>query len=175
MTEQINKNEIEPISKTHKKKEMKALQEMGKRLVRLSERQLKDLKLPSRLFDAVLDAKAIKSHGAKHRQMKFIGAVIRDIDPEPIRTGLARIDQKLAIKDSAFHKLERLRDRLMSGDSNVFGEIHAEYPFTDRQRLKQLVRNAINEKKTEKGVKHHRVLFRYLKALSETGGDGAPL
>ncbi len=172
MNEQIPENEIQPISKTRKKQEMKALQKMGERLVGLSEGQLKDLKLPSRLFDAVLDAKGMRSHGARRRQMKFIGAIIREIDPEPITTGLALIDRGLALNNAAFHQLERLRNRLISGDSDSLSEILEKYPHTDRQRLKQLVRNAIKEKQAEKGIKHYRALFKYLKELSVPHHNG---
>ena len=170
MNEQIDENGAEPISRTRKKKELKALQRTGERLVDLSEGQIKNLNLPARLFDAVLDAKGMISHGARRRQMKFIGAIIRDIDPEPIRTGLDLIDRDLAVKNAAFHYMERLRDRLISGDKDVFREIHAEYPHTDLQRLRQLVRNAVKEKMAEEGgIKHYRALFKYLKELYMSG------
>ncbi len=166
MTEQINDNGIEHVSKTRKKQEMKVLQKIGERLVGLSDKQLKGLRLPPRLLDAVNDAKGMRSHGARRRQIKYIGAVIRDIDPEPIKSALAQIDRNKMEMDATFHHLENLRDGLISGDSHKFAEIVSQYPHTDRQRLRQLVRNAIKEKDTEKGTKHYRALFKYLKELS---------
>lgn len=166
MTEQINDNGKEPVSKTRKKQEMKVLQKIGERLVGLSDKQLKSLRLPSRLFDAVNDAKGMRSHGARRRQIKYIGAIIRDIDPEPIKSALAKIDRKKTEMDAAFHHLENLRDGLIGGDSRKFAEMVSQYPHTDRQRLRQLVRNAVKEKDSEKGTKHYRALFKYLKELS---------
>ncbi len=166
MTEQIDGNGKEPVSKTRKKQEMKILQKMGERLVGLSDKQLKGLLLPPRLFDAVQDAKDMRSHGARRRQIKYIGAIIRDIDPEPIKAALAQQDRKKTEMDAAFHRLENLRDGLMGGDSRKFTEIVNQYPHTDRQRLRQLVRNAIKEKDAEKGTKHYRALFKYLKELA---------
>ncbi len=169
MHEQINENEVEPISKTRKKKEMKALRKMGEQLVGLSERRLKELDLPLRLFDAVLAAKGIHAHGARLRQIKYIGSIIREIDFEPIKEGLSLMDRNLTKKNAEFHRLEQYRDGFISGDATLFTEIFNEYPNTDRQRLKQLARNAIKEKKAEKGVKHSRTLFKYLREISETG------
>jgi len=169
MNDSTNEKETAPISKTRMKKEMKALQIMGAQLVDLSEKQLKTLKLPPGLLKAVLDAKGMRSHGARRRQIKFIGAFIRDIDPEPIKTGLAFIDRDITEKNRAFHHLERLRDRLVGGDSASFSEILDHCPHTDRQRLRLLVRNAVKEKTSEKGVKHYRALFKYLKELYESG------
>ncbi len=169
MNDSTNENRTAPISRTRMKKEIKALQIMGEQLVGLPEKQLKVLKLPPGLLQAVLDAKGMRSHGAHRRQIKFIGALIRDIDPEPIKTGLAFIDRDITEKNRAFHHLERLRDRLVgAGDSAPFSEILDQCPHTDRQRLRLLVRNAIKEKASEKGVKHYRALFIYLKELYET-------
>ncbi len=165
MTGQINDNGAEPVSKTRKKQEMKDLQKIGDRLVGLSDKQLKGLRLPSRLLDAVHAAKGMHSHGARHRQIKYIGAVIREIDPEPIKSALAQMDQNKTEMDAEFHHLENVRDGLISGDNHKFTEIVNQYPHTDRQRLRQLVRNAIKEKDAVKGKKHYRALFKYLKEL----------
>ena len=166
MTEQINDNGVESVSKTRKKQEMKVLQKIGERLVGFSDKQLKGLRLPSRLLDAVHDAKGMRSHGARRRQIKYIGSVIRDVDPEPIKSALAQIDRNKTEMDAAFHYLENLRNALMGGDSRKFTEIVNQYPHTDRQQLRQIVRNAIKEKDAGKGTKHYRALFKYLKELS---------
>jgi ribosome-associated protein len=165
VTENLTKNDPASLSKTRRKKEMKALQVMGERLVGLSQKQLKTLKLPPGLFNAVIDAKAMHSHGARRRQIKYIGSLIRDMDPGPIKTDLAFIDQDNADKNRVFHHLEGLRDRLMEGNSASFIETLDECPHADRQRLRQLVRKAIKEKTSEKGRAHYRALFQYLKEL----------
>jgi ribosome-associated protein len=57
----------------------------------------------------------------------------------------------------------------MAGDSASFSEVVAECPHTDRQRLRMLVRNAMKEKASAKGLKHYRALFKYLKEIYESG------
>lgn len=45
------------------------------------------------LLAAVLDAKKIKSHGALRRQKQYIGKLMGQVDPEPIRAAIARLCQ----------------------------------------------------------------------------------
>jgi len=78
-------------SRTRKKKEDRALQRLGKQLVALRFGQLQAMDLPDELLSAVEFAQKIKSHGARRRQIQYIGALIRHIDPQPIETALERI------------------------------------------------------------------------------------
>ena len=47
-------------SKTQKKKEALSLQELGERLVKLSNELINDIELPSEIYDAVRFAKTLK-------------------------------------------------------------------------------------------------------------------
>src|SRR2546421_611141 len=78
-----------PLSKTRRKKEMHALQDMGERLVQFDLKQLQELDLPETLTDAVLEARRIRAHGARRRQMQLIGKLMREIDASPIQEKLA--------------------------------------------------------------------------------------
>ncbi len=84
---------MEPISKTQKKKEALSLQALGERLVTLSVEQLKNIELPSDLFNAVILAKKLKKHGARLRQMQYIGTLMRKYDPQPVQEALLRMEQ----------------------------------------------------------------------------------
>jgi ribosome-associated protein len=77
-------------SKSQKKREMHALQALGARLVDLSPATLARMDLPEALAEAVLACKTLKSHGAKRRQLQYIGALMRDVDPAPILAFLER-------------------------------------------------------------------------------------
>lgn len=81
-------------SKSQRKREMHALQEIGKILVELPSPQLAKIPMPEELAEAVKTARAIKSHEAKRRQLQYIGKLMREIDPEPIQKALARIQIK---------------------------------------------------------------------------------
>lgn len=84
---------MELTSKTHKKKEALTLQALGEQLVKLSPEQLAGIGLPPDLLDAVLLAKKIKKHGARLRQMQYIGALMRKCDPKPMQEALDRLKQ----------------------------------------------------------------------------------
>jgi len=78
-------------SRTQKKNEDRALQRLGEQLVALSFAHLETMELPEELLTAIEFARKIKSHGARRRQIQYIGALMRHIDPQPIKTALERI------------------------------------------------------------------------------------
>jgi ribosome-associated protein len=78
-------------SRTQKKNEDRALQRLGEQLVALPFGQLETLELPDELLTAIELARKIKSRGARRRQIQYIGALMRHIDPQPIQTALERI------------------------------------------------------------------------------------
>ncbi|MBS1171219.1 MAG: hypothetical protein H6R12_49 [Proteobacteria bacterium] len=87
---------LEP-SKSQRKREMHALQDMGEQLVELSAERLAQMALPDELRDAVREAQRITKHGGRRRQMQFIGRLMRSIDVEPIREALAAIEGRSAV------------------------------------------------------------------------------
>jgi len=80
--------ETEYKSRTQKKKEDQALQRLGEQLVSLRPGRLEAMGLPEELVDAIEFARSIKSHGARRRQVKHIGALLRRCDPKFIETVL---------------------------------------------------------------------------------------
>ena len=153
---------MEYISKSQKKREAEALQDLGEKLVKLSFDQIDDIDMPEDLFKAVKEAKSIKSHIARRRQMQFIGTVMRKIDSETIQEAIDDIEQGSYKKEMEFKQTEKWRDKLIAGNKELMEEILTKYPLADRQKLSQLVRNAIKEKTANKPPKAFRILFRYL-------------
>jgi ribosome-associated protein len=153
-------------SRTQKKIEARALQELGEQLVALPSEQLAGIDIDDDLREAVMAASKIKSHGARRRQLQYIGTLMRDIDPEPIQEALENIRFGDHQKLLAFKKAEKWRDELKQGNSTLIEEILSTCPDAERQRLTQLARNARNEFKAQKGVKSSRLLFRYLKQVA---------
>jgi ribosome-associated protein len=79
-------------SKTQRKREAHALQTLGIQLVALSIVQLARLELPEALHEAVVAAQRMRAHGARTRQMQYIGKLMRQLDPgvlSRIRAALA--------------------------------------------------------------------------------------
>jgi ribosome-associated protein len=68
-------------SKSRRKRDAHALQALGVQLVALSAAQLARLDLPEALHEAVVAAQRMRAHGARTRQMQYIGKVMRQLEP----------------------------------------------------------------------------------------------
>jgi len=73
-------------SKSQRKRDAHALQALGAQLVALSPGHLAHLHLPDALHEAVIAAQGMRSHGARTRQMQYIGKLMRQLDADALRT-----------------------------------------------------------------------------------------
>jgi ribosome-associated protein len=153
-------------SRTQKKKADRALKKLGESLVALPALQLERLELDDELRQAIDLAKRSTRHGAKRRQMQYVGGLMREIDPAPIEQFLADIKRGHDQAVSAFKQIERWRDELVDGNDSLIEEILNRFSAADRQRLTQLVRSARKQTQTGSGQKPSRKLFGYLKEIS---------
>ena len=151
-------------SKSQRKREMTALQDLGGELVALSKERLAKIDMPERLRDALLEAQRITSHEARRRQMQYIGKIMRDVDAAPLRAAMDEINGISKAATIRQHQLERLRARLME-DEAVFSEVARDYPGADMQHLRQLRRNALKEALQNKPPRAYRELFRELREI----------
>ena len=143
---------------------MHELQALGVALAELSESQLKEMRLGEDLLEALLEAKRIRSHEAKRRQMQYIGRLMREVDPAPIRSRLAELEGSSAQATARHRRLETWRERLL-GDDEALTAFAAEHPGADLQALRTLIRNAKKEQKEGKPPRAYRELFRVLKEI----------
>ena len=159
------------ISKTQRKAEADALQEIGKRVIELPIDKIKKLNLPESLHDAVLESKRLTSYGAIRRQLQYIGRLMRDFDAEPIIEQLSRWDGKHQEENTRFHALERWRDRLINksgaSETTALQEFVTQYPNAEIQRLRHLSRNAQKEQASNKPLKSSRELFKLLREITD--------
>ena len=144
---------------------MHELQALGAALVELPDSQLKKMRLGERLLQAILEAKAIKSHEAKRRQMQYIGRLMREVDAAPIRAQLAEVEGHSAQANARHRRLETWRERLM-GDDDALTAFAAEHPGAQLQLLRTLIRNARKESAEGKPPRAYRELFRVLKEIA---------
>jgi ribosome-associated protein len=156
----------EPPSKTQRKKEMTALQDLGEELTRLNDAQLAEVPLPETLREAIVEARRITKHEGKRRQMQYIGRLMRTIDVAPVREKLASWNGVSRDATALLHRIERWRDRLLE-DETAIQEFIAAHPRSDLQRLRSLLR-AINKERAEnKPPRQYRELFRMLRETLE--------
>lgn len=157
----------ELVSKSQLKRDMHELQALGQELTELTTSQLKKIVLPESLSDAVHAARAINAHGARKRQLQYIGKLMRNIDSEPIRQQLDKLKNHSVANKKHFHQLELWRDKLIDGGDTAMSGLLQEHPNIDRQHLRQLIRSAQKEKTQDKPPRAARALFQYLRELTE--------
>ena len=155
-----------PPSKTRRKKDADALQQLGTDLLDLPESDWIKLSLPDTLIDALRELKRIHSRSALKRQRQFIGRLMRDVDPEPIHRHFEQLRQKTRQQVQAHHALEQWRDRMIEEADTAIEAYLQEHGGADRQHLRQLVRQARKERDMNKPPKSARALFRYLRDIA---------
>jgi ribosome-associated protein len=152
-------------SKTQRKKDMLALQELGRVLTTLSDTQLDKLPISEDLMALIKTAKTLKTHESKRRHMQYIGKKMRQIDVDELKKAIHNVQLGNAEKVKAFHDVEEWRDQLIAkGDEGLQKFLEA-HPETDRQHLRTLIRKAQHDVKTEKNTGGALELFRYLREV----------
>jgi ribosome-associated protein len=160
----------EAASKTRRKSEMHALQELGAALVALDAARLATLDLPERLADAIALARTVKAHEARRRQMQFIGRLMRDVDAAPLRAALAAWAEGPRLERARFATLERWRDRVLDDPDGLDAFVDA-YPGAARAPLAALVADARAERARAARPAKARLLFRELKRIVDGADD----
>lgn len=151
-------------SKTEIKREMHQLQDFAQRLIEMSKHQRSRLPLSDDLKDAmVLADKITNKHEALRRHIRHTAKILLETDLEPIHQAIEVMANKHQQETAKFIRLESLRDDLITQGNNAVEALIAEFPNIERQKIKQLIRNAAKEKKAEKLGKHYKNLFTYLK------------
>jgi len=155
-------------SKSAKKREHRALQALGEELIKLNESELASLALDERLSKAVRDARKIKSRSALRRQKRLIGKLMGDVDPQPIRTELAKIRADDVRGKQLFATAERWRDRITAERAEALSAFDDECGRSDPE-LHGLVgelQSAFSER-TEKTIR--RKIFRRIHEILVAG------
>jgi len=155
--------ELEKPSRTQKKKAAIAMQKTGEALVQLSDDQLKSIALPAELLDAVILARTMTSHGARRRQLQYIGSLMRNFDADQIEQRLTALTNQTAQDVRLFKQVEQWRDRIVSGEDQCIDQLLMQYPDMNREELVKLAA-AATESQSESGKrKAGKALFRYLR------------
>lgn len=165
-------------SKSALKRQMHELQALGLALAELPSSRSDKLDLPEGLRDALAEYHRTRSHEGRRRQLQYLGKLMRQVDPEPIREAVAAFKLGSASESLALHEAERWREELMASDDAVTRWMQA-HPDTDAQQLRSLVRAARKDagKATPadgQGQRHgraYRDLFQLVKSTLPTGAS----
>ncbi|MEO9654768.1 ribosome biogenesis factor YjgA [Marinomonas sp.] len=169
--DQFENEEDIPKSKTQIKREVEALQDLGKTLLGLSKNQLKKVTMSDTLREAFAEADRIKQREAMRRHLQYIGKVMRTEDHESIAQQVALFDTTSAAYNKLFHQLERKRDALIGENSKEeLSKYLDEHPNLEEiQLLRQLIRQS--QKEVENGNKsntNRKKLFKLIREIEET-------
>ncbi|GAB3386399.1 ribosome biogenesis factor YjgA [Lysobacter fragariae] len=141
---------------------------MGEKLVSLTEAQLAKLPVPESLLPHIRECKRITAQIAHKRQLQFLAKQMRREDDEileAIRDALDEKGEAARREIAAMHRVESWRERLLDEGDDALAELLNEYPGADRQVLRQLVRNTLEERKRNKPPRAFRELYRELREL----------
>ncbi|QSP94535.1 DUF615 domain-containing protein [Marinobacter salinisoli] len=151
-------------SKSQLKREMHALQDLGKRMLELSKEQLETLPISESLKSAVEQSHRIRQNEARRRHLQYIGKIIRrEDDPESLKRAIDAFDAGSEEHTRRHHLAERWRDRMIAEGDSVVGEFFNYCPTSDLQHLRNLARNARKDVEKEKNTGQAKKLFRYLR------------
>ena len=173
--------EVRDDSRSQQRREALEVLAIGQQLVALTDAQLARLPVPESLLPHILEARRITSHIAHKRQLAFLAKQMRREDDDTLEAIRDALDEKgdAARREvAAMHRVEAWRDRLLADGDEALAELLDLYPDADRQGLRQLVRNTLEERKRNKPPRAFRELFRHLRVMmldgqaSDDAGDG---
>jgi ribosome-associated protein len=146
-------------SKSARKREHLALQEIGERMIGLQGPDLDSLPLDDRLKEAVREATTMRSRSALRRQKQYIGRLMRTADSAAILAALERREAGDAAARRLFADAERWRDRIVSDGRSALAEFDAETGTHD-EVLRKLVRDLGSTADGQRGKTLRRRIFR---------------
>ncbi|MFT5444729.1 MAG: ribosome-associated protein [Myxococcota bacterium] len=137
---------------------------LGLRLSALSQKDLDRLGLPERLRDAIDLHQRMKVR-QRGRQNRLIGQLLRDEDHDLIRNQIELLKSGHVDGGQKERGTERWVNRLVEEGDPAVEALIEEYPDADRQRLRQITRNARGDVKDKKTKRARRDLLLALREV----------
>ncbi|MFO7993703.1 MAG: ribosome biogenesis factor YjgA [Marinobacter sp.] len=151
-------------SKSQLKRDMHRLQDLGKRMLELSNDQLDTLPISATLRAAIEESRRIRQNEARRRHLQYIGKIIRqEDDTEGLTRAIDAFDAGSEEHTRRHHLAERWRDRMIEEGDSAVGEFLNYCTTADIQHLRNLARNARRDMEKGKNTGQPRKLFRYLR------------
>ena len=165
-----DRDDAERPSKTALKRQAHDLQALGEALAGLAEARLAALDMPEALRDALHEYQRTRSHEGRRRQRQLIGKLMRHADTASLQEAVAAAELGQAHDALALHQTEHWRLELVA-DDHALTRWLAEFPDSDAQQLRSLVRNARKDAALPPELRHGRAwreLFQYLKPILQS-------
>ena len=127
-------------SKTQRKQAAHELTELGRQLSQLKAQQRQSLDLPDDVASALEDACQMRSHGARKRQLQFLGKMLRRHDVAPIRAQLEQMQAPGRHQAALNHQAEQWREQILEQGETAIEQFVTAHPNAERQQLRQTLR-----------------------------------
>lgn len=164
-------------SRTQQREDALEIRALAEKLVALTPARLAKLPIPEELMPHILETKRVTSHIAHKRQLQFLAKQMRRQDDDVLHAIGEALDdsgETLRKQTALLHTAEQWRERLLAEGDAALAELMSEFPQAERQKLRQLVRNANDEKAKNKPPRAFRELFQEVRTLLvDAGGEEA--
>lgn len=153
-------------SRSQQRREALAVFDLAERLVALKPAQLQALPLPQAIREQIAQAQAISTHIAHKRQVQFLAKIMRREDDATLAAIRAHIEHSKGAsrqETAILHLAENWRERLLTDGDEALAQWLQEFPGSDRQQLRQLLRNARDERAKARPPRAQRELLRTLR------------
>lgn len=161
-------------SRSQNRREALEIYTLGEKLVALTDAQLAKLPVPESLLPHIRECRRITAQIAHKRQLQYLAKQMRREDDEAldaIRDALDEKGEAARREVAAMHRVETWREKLLAEGDDALAQLLDEYPHADRQLLRQLVRNTLEERKRNKPPRAFRELYRELRELLLGGSE----
>ncbi|WP_058555298.1 ribosome biogenesis factor YjgA [Thiohalocapsa sp. ML1] len=153
-------------SKSARKRERFALQDLAEEMLGLPRAELMRLDLSPDTWVAIDETARIKDRRAMRRHIKRVANCLARENTEPLQALLGAREENARQAAARHHLVERWRARLIEEGDGALTEFLDAYPSADRQELRTLVRAAQRDAARDR-PDAPRKLFRLLRELMD--------
>ena len=148
-------------SKTQKKQEARIVEKLAQELLTLPPSLIDEAPCDTNILNEIKTARDMKQFGARRRQTKYLAKLLRGTDPEPLLDFMEKVKKSRLKQNKIFHKLERLRDRIIheEEEEEALQEAKKNFPSLNDELVKEYARKY----RLTRNEKFSREIFRQLK------------
>jgi ribosome-associated protein len=159
----------EPPSKSARKREHEALQDLARRALEAAPGRVDRLALDEALAQAIREGRRIPASSARARHIRYLGKLLA-ADPQ----GAAVLDAALtedraahALEVARLHRVEQWRDRLLAEGDVALSELVSRCPGIEVGQVRDVLRQARRDAGTPRHAATVRQLFRLVRSALE--------
>ncbi len=162
-------------NKTRLKRELAELREMVLELMQLGDSERSELELSETFVRELKIAARTRPSSGRNRQIKYLAKLLQSDGYEQVQLWLRSRNSRHSEQNRRFHMLEQWRQRMLEQGDAALQAFLREYPQTDRQQIRQMIRSAQREQAQGKPVGAGKKLFRLLREISAERENSATL